>query len=421
MPRSASIPASLLAFLSLSLTIYLFIIAEFQQDRNILLGFLAGEGIFVTWLAWSFSQSDDTAEPEPIPVPRARQPEVMPAGPTYAPQPRPPYQHRPLQPTRPPSRASDPLPSPSVSARRNVSLPPLPDLTPPQPGQSNTRIPTTTLPRNTRKPLKPVIRLGDLLPPAPPKIPPPTIPTTPRPQPTPSSQGRPKRPRKYAKFAGNSADLPTKIALSELKISCDILTLGYACASSDGPVTTEEDDHLQGWSWCVIDNTSDKDAEAFAQALNEAANLAKNKGKQRLEAITMLAESIRATGVKKLIQSAAELCGEIVEHDGRLQPGEFATLAAAFKGLGVKSTKATKIATQLLANDDEISEMLAELEIYPRTPTADRELKLSLAWSRENGRMQAVSDAGRREEMRHRMELIQKIRDIHREMDIHNL
>ena len=415
MPRSASIAAGLLALLSLALTLYLFNTAELPQDRNILLGFLIGEGIFFTWLVWSFAQPEDTTEPEPIPLPRTRQPEVIPTTPTHAPQPRPRYQHSPLQPTRPPTRTSDPLPVPTVSPRRQVSLPPLPDLTPPQPGRSNSRIPAPVPPPNKPRPNRIPIKLDDLLPPAPkPAIPPP-----PRPQPTPTPQSRPKRPRKYADFEGDSSDLPAKIALTELKLCCDILSLGYACGASDGPVSSDEEDHLQGWAWCVVERTADKDSAGFLQALIDTSTLCKTKGKQKLEAVTALAESIRATGEKKFIQAAAELCGEIVAHDGRLEPGEFATLSTALKALGTKSVKASKIASKLLSDDEEITEMLTELGIHSRTSTQERELKLSVAWSRENARMQAITDAARRETMRRRMELIQRIRDLYRELDQH--
>lgn len=416
MSRPASIAAGLLAFLSLALTLYLFNSAELPQDRNILLGFLVGEGIFFTWLVWSFAQPEEATEPEPISVPRGRQPEVIPSPPTYAPQPRPPYQHRALQPTRPPTRSSDTLPVPTVSPRRQVSLPPLPDLTPPQPGRSNSRIPAPVPPPNKPRPTRVPIKLDDLLPPAPPK---PAIPPPPRPQPTPTPQSRPKRPRKYADFEGDSGDLPAKIALTELKLCSDILSLGYACGASDGPVSSEEEDHLQGWAWCVVERTADKDAAGFLQALNDTSTLCKTKGKQKLEAVTALAESIRAKGEKKLIQAAAELCAEIVAHDGRLEPGEFATLSTALKALGTKSVKASKIASKLLSDDDEITEMLSELGIHSRTPTEERERKLSVAWSRENARMQAITDAARREDMRRRMELIQRIRDLYRELDRH--
>ena len=416
MPRSASIPAGLLAFLSLALTLYLFNTAELAQDRNILLGFLMAEGVFITWLVWSISQPDDKAENDPIPLPRARQQEVIPTGPTHAPLPRPPYQHRPLQPTRPPSRVSDPLTVPPVSPRRQVSLPPLPALTPPQPGRSNTRIPAPVPPPNKPRPTRVPIKLDDLLPPAPPK---PAIPPPPRPQPTPTPQSRPKRPRKYADFEGDSGDLPAKIALAELKLCCDVITLGYACAASDGPVSSKEEDHLQGWAWCIVERTADKDAACFLQALTDISTLCKTKGKQKLEAVTALAESIRSTGEKKFIQAAAELCGEIVTHDDRLEPGEFATLSTALKALGTKSVKALKIANQLITNDDEVTEMLAELGIHSRTSNEDRERKLSVAWSRENARMQAITDAARREIMRRRMELIQRIRDLYRELDQH--
>ena len=297
-----------------------------------------------------------------------------------------------------------------------MSLPPLPDLTPPQPGRSNSRIPAPVPPPNKPRPTRAPTKLDDLLPPAPPK---PAIPPPPRPQPTPTPQSRPKRPRKYADFEGDSGDLPAKIALAELKLCCDVITLGYACAASDGPVSSKEEDHLQGWAWCIVERTADKDAACFLQALTDISTLCKTKGKQKLEAVTALAESIRSTGEKKFIQAAAELCGEIVTHDDRLEPGEFATLSTALKGLGTKSVKASKIASKLLSDDEEIAEMLSELGIHSRTPTEERERKLSVAWSRENARMQAITDAARREDMRRRMELIQRIRDVYRELDLH--
>jgi hypothetical protein len=204
-----------------------------------------------------------------------------------------------------------------------------------------------------------------------------------------------------------------------MQLCCDILCLGYACAASDGPVSTEEDDHLQGWLWCVVENTSDQEATTIHQALVQASEQCKIRGKQKLEVVTKLGEAIRATGEKKLIQAAAELCGEIVAHDGRLEPGEFATLSHALSALGTKSIKASKIAKELLNDDEEIKAMMAELGIHIRTSVEERERKLSIAWSKENARMQAITDATRREAMRLRMELIQRIRDLYRELDQH--
>ena len=135
--------------------------------------------------------------------------------------------------------------------------------------------------------------------------------------------------------------------------------------------------------------------------------------------MTQLAESIRATGERKLIQAAGELCSEIVSSDGRLEPGEFATLATALKGLGIKKLDPTDIAQELMDNDDEMTELREELEIDEDTSAEDRERILSVAWSRENARMQAVSEHAKREKMRRRMELIRKIRDLYRELEQH--
>lgn len=171
--------------------------------------------------------------------------------------------------------------------------------------------------------------------------------------------------------------------------------------------------------WCVIENATSTDAPAFLQKLTEVANQSKMQGKQKLVAVTALGVAIRATGEKKLIQAAGALCGEIIELDGRLEPGEFATLSMALKALGLRNTKAAKIAEALLSNDSDISELKDELDIDSTTSNDDRERILSMAWSRENARMQAVTDSFRREEMRQRMNLIQKIRDLYRELDQH--
>ena len=417
MARSTSIPAFFYTTLCLGLTIYLFNVADDQQHRNILLGAMLAQGLAVSWLIWSVAQPEEARETAAIPVPRTRPLEVIPAGTTPTPKPRTPHQHRPLQPTRPPARSSNPLPPPPAIPRRAVSLPAVPDLPAPQPGRSHNRPPDPTPAPNAPRPQRQPIKLDDLLPagPPPPTNPPPVIPP-PRPQPTPKSQGRPKRPRKYAKFSGDSGELPAKVALTELQLCCDILSLGYACAASDGPVSTEEDEHLQGWLWCVIEKNADHDAANFLQALTTAAEQAKHKGKQRLDAITLLANSIRSTGEKKLIQAAAELCAEIVANDGKLEPGEFATLATAIKGLGTRSVKATDIAGELLSNDDEITDMKEELGIDDDTPKQERERKLSIAWGRENSHTE-LKDQTKRELARHRMGLIQKIRDLYRELD----
>jgi hypothetical protein len=83
--------------------------------------------------------------------------------------------------------------------------------------------------------------------------------------------------------------------------------------------------------WCVIENTSKQDSHAFLQRLTEVANQSKMRGKQKLDAVTTLGEAIRKTGEKKLIQAAGALCGEVIELDERLEPGEFATLSVALK------------------------------------------------------------------------------------------
>jgi len=417
MLQTVGIPVSLLTLFCLGLTGFLFLQAEQPQDRNLLLVILLGEGVFASWVIWSFGRPPQELELPPIPTPTNRPPVTMSMEPSKPPLPRPEYRHHSPAPKRPASRPSDPLPLSSPLTQREVKLPPLPTLVAPQPGRTASR-PSEPTPRPApARPPRPTIRLDDLLPPAPPPAPVPAPPPPPKPVPEATPKTRPKRPKKFAKLNENSAELPAKITLAELTLCSDILTLGYFCAASDGPVTAEEDDHLTGWFWCVIDKTSDKDAHAFHDKLSESAKQARMRGKQKLDVVAQLAESIRATGERKLIQAAGELCGEIVAQDGRLEPGEFATLAAALKGLGIKKLDPTDIAQELIDNDDEITELKDELGIDDDTEVEERERILSVAWSRENARMHAVTDQDKRENLRRRMNLISKIRDLYREFD----
>ena len=416
MPRTASIPAIFFATLCLALTIYLFNVAEGPEHRNTLLGVIIAEGLAISWLIWTIAQVEEAKQAAPIPVPRSRPVETIPTGPVASPKDRQPYLHRPLQPTRPPSRSSNPLPPPPTVTRRSVNLPTLPDLTVPQPGRSSNRLPEPTSGPTPPRPPRPTFKLDDLLPAAAPgqasvNTPPP------RPQPTPAPQGRPKRPRKYAKFTENSGDLPAKIGLTELQLCSDILSLGYACAASDGPVSTDEEDHLQGWLWCVVENTSDQEAATMLQALSQTSEQCKTRGKQKLEVISTLADSIRSTGEKKLIQAAAELCGEIVAHDGRLEPGEYATLSTALKALGTRKIKAENIAEELLSNDKEVAKILREAKITDDMKASDRLAILSNQWSIYNARTNLRNlPASELEKYRRTMAVISRLREIYREM-----
>ena len=416
MPRSASIPAIFFATLCLALTIYLFNVAEGPEHRNTLLGVIIAEGLAISWLIWTIAQVEEAKQSTPIPVPRSRPVETIPTGPVAAPKDRQPYLHRPLQPTRPPSRSSNPLPPPPTVTRRSVNLPTLPDLPVPQPGRSSNRLPEPTSGPTPPRPPRPTFKLDDLLPAASPGSTP-IIAPPPRPQPTPPPQGRPKRPRKYAKFTEDSGDLPAKIGLTELQLCSDILSLGYACAASDGPVSTDEEDHLQGWLWCVVENTSDQEAATMLQALSQTSEQCKTRGKQKLEVISTLADSIRSTGEKKLIQAAAELCGEIVAHDGRLEPGEYATLSIALKRLCARKIKAEDIAEELLSNDKEVAKILRDAKITDEMKPSERAVILSNQWSifnaRTNLRDLPVSEL---EKYRRIMAVISKLREIYREM-----
>ena len=410
----------LLALIPLGLTGFFFVNVQDVPSRNVLLIFLLAEALALAWFCWRLPLPLPESERAPIHIPKTRPQEALPPISINPPRPKDPYVHRPQATQRPPARTSDPIPTAPTPNTRHPKLPPLPTLSIPQPGRTNTRTPEPTPRPATPKPIRQTIRLDDLLPPAPPKsTPAPTAAPAPKPRPTPTSQSRPLRPAKYADFSGDSNDIPATIALTELNLCSDILSLGYACAASDGPVSTEEDHHLLSWMWCVVENTSKQDSHAFLQRLTEVANQSKMRGKQKLDAVTTLGEAIRKTGEKKLIQAAGALCGEVIELDERLEPGEFATLSVALKALGLRNTKAAKIAKALLLNDSDISDLKEKLELDESTSRDDRERILSIAWDRENKRMQTVTDSDKREEMRQKMKLIQRIRDLYRELDQH--
>ena len=153
------------------------------------------------------------------------------------------------------------------------------------------------------------------------------------------------------------------------------------------------------------------------QALSQASEQCKTRGKQKLEAVSTLADSIRSTGEKKLIQAAAELCSEIVAHDGRLEPGEYATLSIALKALGTRKIKADDIAEELLSNDKEVAKILRDAKITDEMKPSERAVILSNQWSifnaRTNLRDLPVSEL---EKYRRIMAVISKLREIYREM-----
>ena len=153
------------------------------------------------------------------------------------------------------------------------------------------------------------------------------------------------------------------------------------------------------------------------QALSQASEQCKTRGKQKLEAVSTLADSIRSTGEKKLIQAAAELCSEIVAHDGRLEPGEYATLSIALKALGTRKIKADDIAEELLGNDKEVAKILREANITEDTKASERLTILSNQWSIYNARTNLRNlPASELEKYRRSMALISKLREIYREM-----
>ena len=130
-----------------------------------------------------------------------------------------------------------------------------------------------------------------------------------------------------------------------------------------------------------------------------------------------MAESRRSTGEKKLIQAAAELCREIVTSDGRLEPGEYATLSTARKGLGSRKIKAEDVAVELLSNDQEVAKILRKANITDDMKPSQRVLILSNEWANYNAytnlRDKTPADI---EKYRRAMAVIAKLREIYREM-----
>ncbi len=407
----------LLALIPLGLTLFVLILKQGQeQTPNTLVALLVAEVLAVAILGWRLSLPIPLAAPAPILLPKTRPTEILPEIHASPPTLGEPYPYRAATPARPRPRPSDLLPPLPRLPAKKLGAPNLPELLAPQAGRSNARTPEAA-----PRPSKPtanrmVMRLDDLLPPTP--TPPTSKPqATPRPKALP--QNRPTVPAKYLSLIAQNTSLPEVIPLTNLPLCQDVLSLGYLCAASDGPVSSEEDAHVLGWMWSVIEKSADADAAAFLQELSATADQARMRGKQKLGNIKQLAERVRATGERKIIQSAGVLCRAIVEMDGRLEPGEFATLSAALDGLGIRNLKASKIAHTLIANDTEITALLEELEIEDDTLVEERERKLSTAWSLENARMHVVTAPEKRNQMRQRMSLIQKIRDLYREMEQH--
>jgi uncharacterized tellurite resistance protein B-like protein len=153
------------------------------------------------------------------------------------------------------------------------------------------------------------------------------------------------------------------------------------------------------------------------QALSQASEQCKTRGKQKLEVVSTLADSIRSTGEKKFIHAAAELCGEIVANDGRLEPGEFVTLSTALKALGTRKIKAEDIAEELLSNDKEVAKTLREAKITDDMKASKRLMILSGLWSTYNARTNLRDlPASELEKYRRAMAVISKLREIYREM-----
>jgi hypothetical protein len=167
----------------------------------------------------------------------------------------------------------------------------------------------------------------------------------------------------------------------------------------------------------LIEKTSDNDSHSFAKALGDIQSQATMSGKKKLNIVSELANSIRETGEKRFIQCAGYLCTEVIAWDDRLELGEFSTLSTALKHLAIRNIKAQKIAEELLFNDDEISELKDELGIDAYTTSTERESIISCEWSKLNGRMNVIKDSDQRNEMKRRMLLIQKIRDLYREIE----
>ena len=410
MSRSTYISLGSIMLIGIVVNAILLIKAESPSDSNILrLSLIIQIGFFIFKL-FQLLRSKGNSESQPIPNTPKTKPYKLPKfGPINT---RAPYIHQPTEPKRRPLKRAQALNISGTKTQRQVILPTLPSLRVPSSGRSNTRTPEpvhTPAP----KPKPRGINIGDVLPPN-------TSNSRSNPKPPevkPTSGPRVKCPKKYSNFKEKSSDLPTKISLSDLQVCSDILTLGYYCAASDGSISSQEDDHLKSWLWCVIDKTSDSDSHLFHKTLSDIQSQAIMNGKKKLVVIADLADRIRGTGEKKFIQCAGHLCTEVVECDGRLEPGEFSTLSTALKHLGIRNIKAQEIAEELLFNDDEISELKDELGIDEYTTSSERESILSHEWSKLNGRTNVITDPDQRVEMQRRMLLIQKIRDLYREIE----
>jgi len=382
--------------------------AESLSDSNILRFTLVIQIGFFIFKLFQLLRSKGNSESQPLPNTPKTKPYKLPKfGPINT---RAPYIHQSTEPKRRPLKRAQALNISGTKTLRQVILPVLPILTVPRSGRPNTRIPE---PVQTAAPKPKPRGINDFLPPNTP---------TARPQPKqaevkPLNGPRIKCPKKYIGFNAKSSELPIRITINDLMLCCDILTLGYYCAASDGSINSQEDDYLKAWSWCVIERTSDNDSHSFSKALGDIQSQAVMTGKKKLNIVSELADSIRETGEKRFIQCAGYLCAEIIECDDRLEAGEFSTLSTALKHLGIRNIRAQKIAEELLFNDYEIAELKDQIGIDEHTTSAERESIISYEWSKLNGRMNVISDTNLRDEMKRRMLLIQKIRDLYREIE----
>jgi hypothetical protein len=263
-------------------------------------------GFFVLKLV-HFLKFKGTIEIQPLsPTPKTRPYKLPKFSPINKPTP---YFHQSTKPKRLPQRSARVLNTGSTRTQRQIILPALPKLIVPSSNHSSNRIPVPIV-IPTLKPSRKKTSINDLVPPRPQS----SIPQTKPPEIKPLVNGtRVMCPKKYLNFSAKSSELPAKISINYLNMCSDILTLGYYCAASDqGSVTTQEDDYLKSWSWCVYEKTSDIDFKSFYETLSDTQVRAVMQGRQKLDVLSKLAERIRKTGEKKFIQSAGHLCSEII-------------------------------------------------------------------------------------------------------------
>ena len=415
MSKALASIASLFALLTLGASFYLIQSTEGAEGRGKLIGVLLGEGVVFSAViliaARPLPQAPTTAaannrnrereriptKPLVIPAPILRSAQVAPASSRV----------------RLP-RTPAPLESLPVHGPRLTALPSLPELTPPTSGRRKPESPEPT-PTPQPQPRRRKLNISDLPEQAP--LPPPPPPKPKRPS------KKPQRPKGTRKIKSEASDLPEELTEKQLEACVGIVSLATYCATADnGAASSDEDNVIKSWMWAAIERVvgDGELAWKFHDELFATHEHCRQAGKQKLDKVRDTAAEIRKSlGRNKLVNAAAWLCFEVIKSDDKLDTGEAAIFQVALEGLGKdRSPEFADVTKELLLSDDDVKELLDELKISEDDPQEKRNEKLLKEWRKCNARMNNCS-GDQKENLRKKMELITKVRNLMSEIEQH--